>query len=281
MPDSIAAIAATISTSAAAYWPHFSLQTPIPNWVVISGNSSPWYVEVIRTAIGAFIGALLAFGSALLQRRMQERNANLRAGNLALFNLRAIYRQTGEVRLGVRSDIAKHRKAFADAPTWALLRPLMIEMDHIDGFDLESLSFLLDSELGKEAVQHVAYANELYSSLKAVVAQHQEIALEFQKQSIDLYRANPNALWDQLKDHAGPQLVGGRIAFFDALLLRIEKDPALLRACFERLDTAMKERFGNKVWALDLDFDPDSKRAKPNLPPLPDDIAKAVAEMPR
>ncbi|HEY2605220.1 MAG TPA: hypothetical protein VGJ10_04295 [Paraburkholderia sp.] len=163
------------------YLPPVLLQTPFPNWVVVSGGSSPWYLDALKAAAGSLFGAAVAFFFAVLHRQMQERNANLQAGNLALFKLRAIQRRTGELRLSVRHEIVARRKAYSDAPAWTLLRPLALTMDDIEVFDLGSLSFLLDSASGREAVKHVKYAEELFVILKLVFAHHQDTAFEFQK----------------------------------------------------------------------------------------------------
>lgn len=280
MPDNIAVIAATIPTSAATYWPQFSLQTSLSNWVVVVGSASPWYVDALKAGIGSLFGALVAFLFAVWHRWIQERNANLRAGNLALFKLRAIQRRTGELRRGVRHDIAEKRKVFADTPTWSLLRPLLLTTDDIDVFDLDSLSFLLSNTSGRDAVKHVKYADELFATLKAVLAYHQNTAFEFQKATVDLRRATPNASWDEIKEHVGMELVSRRDSLFDALLLQVERNPAINKGCFMKLEAAMRERFRTGVWELDIDFDPKSPRAEQNLPALPDDIAKALAETP-
>ncbi|OIN72117.1 hypothetical protein BL248_16590 [Ralstonia solanacearum] len=211
---------------------------------------------------------------------MQERNGNLQAGNLALFKLRAIQRRTGELRLGVRHEIVEKRKVFSDTPMWSLLKPLMLTMDDIEVFDFDRLSFLLDSESGREAVKHVKYSEELFSTLKLVFEHHQDTALEFQKATVDLRRSNPNASWEQIKEHVGAELVARRNSLFLSLLQQVEQNPAINRACFTKLEAAMRERFHTRVWKLDIDFDPKSARAEPNLPPLPEDLKKVVAAFP-
>src|ERR1017187_9791401 len=67
----------------------------IPQFVVNvpKQESSPWYQEVWKTLIGTFLGALLAFVSAVIHRRAQQRNTDIAAGNMALFYLRAMQRQ--------------------------------------------------------------------------------------------------------------------------------------------------------------------------------------------
>lgn len=156
----------------------------------------------------------------------------------------------------------------------------MLTMDDIEVFDLDSLSFLLDSASGREAVKHVKYAEELFATLKLVLAQHQETALEFQKATVDLRRSNPDASWEQIAEHVGMELVGRRNSFFTSLLQHVEQNPAINKTCFMKLEAAMQERFHSRVWELDIDFDPTSKRAEPNLPPLPDDLKKVVAAFP-
>lgn len=247
---------------------------------MISGGSSPWYLDALKAAAGSFFGAAIAFVFAVLHRRMQERNANLRAGNLALFKLRAIQRRTGELRLAVRHEIAEKRKAYSDAPAWALLRPLTLTVEDIEVFDLDSLSFLLDRASGREAIKHVKYAEELFVTLKLVLAHHQNTAFEFQKATVDLRRSNPDASWEQIEEHIGPELVGRRNSFFSSLLQHVEQNPAINRACFMKLEVAMQELFRTQVWKLDIDFDPTSSRMESNLPPLPEDLKKVVAALP-
>lgn len=280
MPGYAMTIATTLSAASPTYWLPGFLQPPLSNWVVISSTSAPWYVDALKAAFGSFFGATLAFAFAVLHRRMQERNAHLQAGNLALFKLRTIQRRTGELRLAMRHEIVEQRKHFADTPAWAILRPLMLTMDDIEVFDLDSLSFLLSSESGRDAVKHVKYAEELFVTLKFILGHHQDTAFEFQKATVDLRRTNPNASWQEIREQVGEELVSRRSSFFNSLLQRVEQDPAINRACFVKLEAALQERFCHRVWKLDIDFDPDSARAEPNLPPLPEDLKKIVAALP-
>ncbi|CAE6760159.1 hypothetical protein R69619_03336 [Paraburkholderia nemoris] len=270
-----------IAAITAAYLPPALLQTPFPNWVVVSGGSPPWYLDALKTGIGSLFGAGVAFFFAVLHRRMQERNANLQAGNLALFKLRTIQRRTGELRIVVRHDIAEKRKAFSDTPTWSLVKPMLLTMDDVEVFDFDSLAFLLDSESGKEAVKHVKHAEELFSTLKLVFTYHQDAAIDYQKSTVDLRRTIPNASWEQIKEHVGAELIGRRDSLFLALLQHVEQNPAINKTCFTKLEAAMQERFHARVWKLDFDFDPKSARAEPNLPALPDDLKKVVDEFPK
>ncbi|WP_031359288.1 hypothetical protein [Caballeronia sordidicola] len=270
-----------IAAITAAYLPPAILQTPFPNWVVVSGGSPPWYLDALKAGIGSLFGAAVAFLFAVRHRQMQERKANLQAGNLALFKLRTIQRRTGELRLGVRHEIAVTRKVFSDTPTWSLVKPLLLNMDDIEVFDFDSLSFLLDSESGREAVKHVKYAEEFFSALKLVFTHHQDTAVEFQKSTVDLRRINQNASWEQIEEHVGAELIARRISLFLSLLQQVEQNPAINKTCFTKLEEAMRERFHARVWTLDIDFDPKSPRAEPNLPPLPEDLKKVVAAFPR
>ncbi|WP_143055682.1 hypothetical protein [Paraburkholderia hospita] len=269
-----------ISTITATHLPTFLFQTPFPNWIVVSGGASPWYLDALKAGLGTLFGALVAFFFAVLHRRIQERNSNLQAGNLALFKLRTIQRRTGELRLGVRHEIAEKRKAFSDTPTWSLVKPLLLTMDDIEIFDFDSLSFLLDSESGREAIKHVKYAEELFSTLKLVFTHHQDTAVEFQKSTVDLRRTNRKASWEEIEEHVGAELIGRRTSLFLSLLQQVEQNPKFNRTCFTKLEAAMQERFHARVWKLDIDFDPKSARAEPNLPPLPDDLKKIVEAFP-
>jgi hypothetical protein len=153
-------------------------------------------------------------------------------------------------------------------------------MDDIEVFDFDSLSFLLDSESGREAVKHVKYAEELFSTLKLLFKHHQDTAIEFQKSTVDLRRTNRNASWEQIEEHVGAELIARRTSLFFSLLQHVEQNPAINKTCFTKLEAAMRERFHARVWKLDFDFDPKSARAEPNLPALPEDLKKVVAEFP-
>ncbi len=277
MSGSIASITTVMPASAPFSVASVLGQTPFPSLVVVLGGASPWYSDVLKTAFGALFGAAVAFCFAVMHRWIQERNANLRAGNLALFKLRAIQRRTGELRLGVRHEIAEKRDIYPDAPTWSLLKPMMVSMDDIERFDFDGLSFLLDGESGREALKYVKHAEDLFSTLKLVLAHHQDTALEFQKATVDLRRSTPDASWKQIEEHVGAELVARRESLFLSLLQQVEKNPEINRACFMKLKRAMKERFHKRVWNLDIDFDPTSARAEKNLPPLPGDLKQVVA----
>lgn len=245
-----------------------------------SPSLSPWYLDVLKTAAGALAGAMLAFLFAVLHRWMQERNTNLSAGNLALFQLRAIYRRIGDLRLCVRHDIVDKRRIHPDAPLWILIRPLLLVMDDIEAFNLGSLSFLLSNKSGQNSIKHVRHVEEIFFTLKNLLALHQDTALEFQKSTVDLRRVNPHASWEEIEEHVGAELIARRISYFNALLQHAEKDPTQIKNCFLILEESMQERFKAKVWKLDFDFVPTSSRAEPNLPPLPEDIQELVASFP-
>lgn len=276
MPNSIAAIAASIPAAPAAYWPQFSLQTPLPNWVVVASSASPWYLDALKAGLGSLFGALVAFIFAIWHRRMQETKANLRAGNLALLKLRVIQRRTGDLRLTLRTRIVTSRAAHKDAPKWALLRPLLLSMDDIEAFDLDSLSFLLDTDLGRKAVERVAYVEAFFSTLKVTLERHQEAALEVQKATDALPEESDS--WEAVEGHLGIELVSRRSGLFDSLLYQVERSQTLLKPAFIQVETAMKDRFGTKVWGLDIDFPPNSAHAEANLPPLPEDLQEMLAE---
>jgi hypothetical protein len=275
-------VQSSIAAITAAYLPPILFQTPFPSWIVVPGASSPWYLDALKTGIGSLFGAAVAFLFAVVHRRMQERNANIQAGNLALFKLRAIQRRTGELRLCIRHEIEKTRKVFSDTPTWSLLKPMLLPMDDIGAFDLDSLSFLLDSASGREAIKYVKYAEELFSTVKLVFTLHQDTSIEFQKATVDLQRSNRNATWEQIAEHVGPELIARRDALFGSLLQQVEQNPAINKTCFTKLEAALRECFDARVWTtLDIDFDTKSQRAEPNLPPLPEDIKKIVDAFPK
>ena len=76
---------------------------------------SLWF-DIGKTAIGTLFGATVAFGSFLVQRRMQLRRDDLIAANMALFKLRAMQRKALLLRRMVRSEIAGRGKSFRDPP---------------------------------------------------------------------------------------------------------------------------------------------------------------------
>lgn len=256
-------------------------QTPCQNWMVISGDSSPWYVDTLKAALGSLFGAWVAFLFAMQHRKIQEKDANLRAGNMALFKLRAIQRRTGEIRLGIRHNIKEVRDCFPEAPPWAILKPIFQSMDDMELVDLDSLSFLLDSASGQDAIKYVKHVEEVFATFKSIVALHQEAAIEFQKATVDLYRSNRNASYEQIGEHVGPELLERRNSLFLSILQNIEQNPEINKAGFTKLETAMQDRFHDKVWKLDIDFDTSSQRAEPNLPPLPEDLAITVSQLPK
>lgn len=284
----ISTIASTITTPSPTYFSPPLWQAPIPNWVVFSENDAPWYLDALKAAPGSLFGAGAAFFFAVLHRWMQENNTNLRAGNLALFKLRAIQRRTGDIRLGIRHEITEVRKYFPEAPPWAILKPVMLSMDDIEFVDLDNLSFLLDSESGKEAIKHVKFVEEIFANFKSTVALHQEAAVEYQKATVDLYRSNRNGSYEQIGEHIGPELLARRKSLFFSILQNVEQNPAINKVAFMKLEAALQKHFRNRVWRrfhdrvwkLDFDFEPSSPRAESNLPPLPEDLKKIVAAFP-
>jgi hypothetical protein len=235
----------------------------------------PWYEDVWKTLVGSFLGATLAFGSAFIHRRLQQRNTEIAAGNMALFHLRAIQRQTTEMRLGIRIDISRTFSKIAEAPEWSIIRPSLRKPDENIAIDFDSLSFLVSSARGQEALLSARHVQELYQSACNVFAQQQESAIAYQTKLENMPDANEFAVdgvfsWKRLEKHIGLVLVGNRETIFRAHLLNVEVNPSINRKAFGLLQDELVERFGRRVWSLGVDPHPTDNRAEANLPALPE-----------
>jgi len=244
-------------------------------------EGSPWYQDVLKTLLGTFIGAVLAFVSAVLHRRTQQRNADIAAGNMALFYLRAMQRQTTEMRLGVRADISFSSNTYGCVPEWAILRPSINKPDESLKIDFQSLSFLTDSALGQDALLHARHAQELYELACHAFGLQQESAISYQEKlrevgDFDAISVDGKISWDLLKERIGGVLIGNRTSFFWAHLRNLEVNPAISRNAFELLQGELIKRFGGRVWRLKIDPSPTDNRAEGNLPALPTHLQEYV-----
>jgi len=244
-------------------------------------DHAPWYEDVWKTLIGTFLGALLAFVSTVQHRRTQQRSANVAAGNMAMFQLRAMHRQTTELRLGVRADIKVSHTSWGRVPLWALLRPSVHKPDETIAVDFESLSFLTDTRTGQEALLQVRHAQELFQQTCQAFDFLQESAVAYQEKLQEAYEskeifADGRMNWDKLEAHMGAHLVGNRESSFNALLRNIEVNPQITRKSYALLQDDLIRRFTSRVWELKIDPAPTSSRAEENLPDLPDYLATWV-----
>ena len=249
------------------------------NWPPHEGT---FWIDVAKAALGAFIGAGLAFLSSYLQRALHERKENIAAGNLALFSIRTISRSMAEMRLSLRMDVSEQRAMDKNIPIWGLIRSWFYLPPEDIALDYESLTFLLDSEKGRDAMKQLRFAEEIYKE-----ACH---AYDLNQKSLDGYRSefarcigrNINADevidWDGLGDDIGHRIQVERQALFVAILYSVEVEIEEIKTAFDLMDAELKERFGSKAW--DIGFFPaaTNNRHVSRLPAYPDDIAAILEE---
>ena len=275
-PTGVHAATPAALPSSAAIQPQIVVNVPKP-------AAAPWYLDVGKTLIGTFLGAVLAFLSAIAHRRAQQRKSDITAGNMALFQLRAMHRQTTEMRLGVRAEIKMAFDTYGKVPEWCILRPSINVPDEGIELDFGSLSFLTDSVQGQKALLEARHVQELYKLSCHAFDRQQQASIAYQAKLQDVSNLDGVVVdgllnWAVLEEKLGAVLVASRRSYFWAHLRNLEVNPSINRRAFAALQTELLKRFGDKAWNLQLDPPPSDNRAEGNLPALPADIGTYINE---
>jgi hypothetical protein len=126
-------------------------------------------VNWLSSAIGPFIGAMLAFGTNRYIEREKRFQEELVAANLALITLKNQYNDFLLFRKGFREDIALCAIKGTE-PVWMLIRPSFLQLGDY-AVDFTSIGFLLNTVEGKEVFDKLELVQIFHRDLKSLNSQ--------------------------------------------------------------------------------------------------------------
>ena len=130
--------------------------------------SSVWWSEMLKAAVGPFVGAGLAFASAMFIQSRTRRRENLSAGTLALLTIGSQYNDLLNYRRALRHEIAKREHASPGLPDWLLAPSIGPDLEPGQAIDFQSLAFLFYVTASYEVHARLVLAEQHYHALRAV-----------------------------------------------------------------------------------------------------------------
>ena len=122
--------------------------------------------EVLKAAIGPFLGAGLAFLSTRIHDAHRRHQENTAAGNLALTTLNSMLNEHYLWRAGIYGELANPDRS-PNTPIWAMLRPAVQTFGEHE-VDLKSLAFLFEDPDAIDALNAVRMAQLRFRDMVAM-----------------------------------------------------------------------------------------------------------------
>jgi hypothetical protein len=182
-------------------------------------------VDVLKSAIGPFLGAGAAFALALWRDRRLRIRDRKAAGNMAVLTL---LRQTNDY-LTAATTLRTYRdwllKQQPSSPPWMLMKPM--HFDHSDAlrFRMDSLVFLLERPAGEKVIEALLTVEMQYHALFGMLKVHAETseALQVKLSDSDIDPRQGVRVAD-LELVAGFQLVAKTQSFVHGIFECIDRD---------------------------------------------------------
>ena len=195
--------------------------------------------EIIKQIIATATGAGLAFWSNhILEMRRQDRK-DLTAGNTALLILG---RQYGDFLIAKKA-ILEEAESFKSFPSWLRLQPTMFEFNNSLRFDIEALSFLVNTE--SDVLNAIVDIENEYLETGKMLFEHSKAADERHKVIAEAGLANSEmADLQKLEAAVSDELKGKLKSLYEALVerrLKLHEDK--YRRAGEDLRVALCKKF--------------------------------------
>jgi hypothetical protein len=235
-------------------------------------------LDILKAAIGPFIGAGLAFLSTRVHDARRQQQENVAAGNLALSMLSSMQNEYLLWRLGAYADLANPNRA-SDSPLWARIRPSFQSFGDYS-VDLRSLSFLFENPECIEALNAVRLAELTYRDMRAVEKFRNDAAQAiYQEVSTGNFTSPAEA-----EKALGPQRIETMLTAIGSVAIRARDNEGIYSDAISKLRAALENTLTN-WWARTPHFVKSTIVAphfrRENLPQLPHPILEMLAEMDR
>jgi len=207
---------------------------------------TPWQLfllDIVKTLIGAFVGALLAFWvNRLTENRKIEREQRA-ACNLALTLLS---KQYGDFLIS-KASVASNKKGALELwpglPLWMQLQPTLFTFSVKQNLDIDSIAFLLEGHAN--IVERLLHAEVGYQSLQSLFEHLNEAAIR-RDEIFAAHGGADNTPIDILEEWVGLAIVGKLSAVINSIDARLAADGDMYRKAGESLQQLMIQTYGEK-----------------------------------
>jgi hypothetical protein len=213
-------------------------------------ESSPMWIDLLKTLSATFIGAVLAFGTNLYFQSRQRKNDQRSAGNLALATLSRQYGDFVIAKAALESELNDAEKTIPKIPLWRALKPTLHEFNLELAFDFKSLAFLMEDGNDK-LFTSLVHAETNYHELGRFFARHSDAASQMQ------HKFNAAGWTDQttlsegiIKNAVGGELVGELESLVHAIKNRIETKEEVYMYAGQKLEAFMRIKFKDRVFVF-------------------------------
>jgi hypothetical protein len=220
----------------------------IPQLVRLVGDgATPWWIDVSKTVIGAFVGAGLAFVANYYWQGRQRKSDQKLAGNIALLT---ISRQYGYFIVAKSAFSEEMRNAeLNNVPSWRAIKPTMFEFDEHLHFDFNSLAYLVEDNKDDLLAKLIDIENR-YHDLRKILASHCKAAVQLQRKFSELGWGS-NLPDDMTARRAvGLDLVGELDSLTNAIRKRVETHENTYVAAGKLLEQHMNNKFAKGVFSF-------------------------------
>lgn len=206
---------------------------------------STFWLEIAKTAIGAFLGAGLAFASTLCVQWWIQYEQRVAAGNVALGVLVQQMNDYLSIKKSMLRQRARALKARPDAPLWLHFLPSQYVFTE-DRTEPASLAFLYDRH-GATAAQKTLWVQHLHKTLAALVIEHRDVRVSIQQRQAELGVKPFDAMpMSELEAKIGPYLLARATSAAEALLHQFANDEKEYESAFKLLRAELRRRFGKR-----------------------------------
>lgn len=208
-------------------------------------NHDVW-LDIAKPALGAFIGAGLAFLSNTWFQLRQLRRERITAGNFALLILKRQLDDFYNVRRGYLRQREEVHGPSPSAPPWMHFLPMSYPFAEGVKFDFQSLAFLVETG-NADVINLLAIAEGRHADLNDLASRHAALMLRIQER-MESFEVPPSGEIDveKAEAHLGRALVANGNDYTNGLLYRFREDERDYRAAIEILRNALVRKFGEK-----------------------------------
>lgn len=201
-----------------------------------------FWLDVLKTLIGTFAGALLAFFVNIYLQHVERRRKEKAAGNLMLATLSNQFGDFVVAKAGFLSDKDVALKRDKTTPAWNQLQPTLFQFSDDLKVDLQALGFLI--EKGKsDVLERLLIANTKYHDLAHLTRMHSEAATERQSRLETPISENPALSFERAAEVLGGELIGRLDSLAKAIDRRLENDQQIYLNAGKALRAALVELF--------------------------------------
>lgn len=233
------------------------------------------FTDVVKAAVGPFLGAGLAFLSTRIHDARRQHQENAAAGNIALTTLNSMLNEHYLWRLGVYADLANPQRN-PDSPIWAMMRPSTQAFgDH--QIDLKSLAFLFKGPIAIEALNAAILAQLRFNDMVVVSKFSSDTASDV----LDAVSAGDFTSYEAAAKALGKQKIAKMIGAVESAVKRARDEESDYTNAYDKLRAALQTRL-SFWWASDPWFvnrgPVQNHFRKENLPTLPPAVLQLMAD---